>query len=731
MTLAVPVHFTPPFSAGIGSVLDRSWSYRVQLRYVTLLLGLVACTLALVGVVAANSVYTFTQAAAQSRLADGEAAFDRISDERQRQLETLTLWLGRDVALRDLALAVDNRTEAALFRLLSLGAADFIGVEERSGGTRVVPTEMAPLVIPSADGEVAPSDLRDDSVYFNVSRGDGGLFRQGRMKLQSGGSVMTGYFLGRAFAEEFSARTGLDITLFANGRVTASSLPDVGDGLALRASDAGEALSAAQDRGISGPSAFSFGKDAHDAFYFPLRDRTGEIVAAYAVSLPSPQRWQEGSSVDNLVYLGLVALLALAVFSGLLLARRVVVPIGGLRQAVSRIGHGDFATPLAPYSGSEEVRPLALELEEMRRGMVQALNQLAIERSLYKGTFHAMADGVFTTNELGMMTSVNPALLGSLGEELARNPGGPCCGTGALKDAEGRSLCDRACTWLWLRGQAEPVIVKGQLETTIGAPRDVEVTVTPIKDDDQQTVGLVHVVRDISAQEDLQRLKERFLMSVSHELRTPLSSLSTSVDFLKDEFLELGPEDRVRLLETVHRGTRRLQALTTNLLDLGSIQAGSFSVRTDTIEIEGVLQEALAISEVLLAAKGQRAVLEAPPGLPAVRADPVRIVQVVANLVTNASKYGPEADTILISAREERNRLRVAVTDHGGGMPVEEKERVFEYFYRGAEATRTEKGFGIGLAIVKGIVDAHKGEVGVESEDGVGTSFWFTLPVER
>lgn len=732
MNLTVPARLAGPLWGRLGALTERSWPYRVGLRYVILLLALVLCTLVLVGVVASNSVYLFTRAAAYQRVAGGEAAFLSLARERQRQLETLTLWLSRDVALRNSALAVESPTDAALLKLLSLGGADFIGVQTRQGDARVVPSELAPLIVPVNDVWLSLPEMRDDTMDFSVLRAvDGSLFWQGQMRLPSGDSVLAGHFLGHAFAEEFRARTGLDLTLFSDGRPLSTTLVTSEGDRALQIDHAPDVPTAAQHQGIMGPGSFEVEGNLQTAFYFPMRDRTGQIVATYAVSLPAPPRWPGGLSLDHLAYVLLLGLLAVAALSGLLLARRVVVPIGGLRRAVSRIERGDLATPVSADAVSDEVRPLARELEDMRRSMLEALNQLAIERSLYKGTFHAMADGVFTTNEQGMMTSVNPSLLGSLAQEFAPSPGAQCCGTSVLRDVEGRSLCDRACTWLWFRGRAEPVVVKGYLETTTAEPRDVEITITPVKDDDQQTVGLVHVVRDISVQEQIQRLKERFLMSVSHELRTPLSALSSSVDFLKDEFAELDPADRDRLLDAVRRGTLRLQALTTNLLDLGSIQAGSFTVRPETVSVEGPIREALAMSEVLLAGKGQGAVLEVPPGLRAVRADSVRVVQVVANLLANASKYGPENDTILISVHEERDRVRVAITDHGDGIPPEEKQRVFDYFFRGAEAARTEKGFGIGLALVKGIVDAHEGEVGVESEPGAGTRFWFTLPVAR
>ena len=271
------------------------------------------------------------------------------------------------------------------------------------------------------------------------------------------------------------------------------------------------------------------------------------------------------------------------------------------------------------------------------------------------------------------------------------------------------------------------MLIKGVLESEDG-PRDIEMTVTPIKDEEERTVALVHVLRDVSAHEQLQRLKERFLMSVSHELRTPLAALASSVELLGTDVWNMEAKDRERVLETVGRSTERLSMLTTNLLDLGSIQAGSFTVRTEPIDVTEPIKQALALSAPMASARGQQIELRAPPDLPPARADSVRIVQVLTNLIGNAAKYGPAGDTVVVSVEDIGQKLRIAVTDHGSGISPEDKQRIFDYFYRASATSRTEKGFGVGLAITQGIVRAHKGEIGVVSEPGQGTSFWFTLP---
>ena len=217
-------------------------------------------------------------------------------------------------------------------------------------------------------------------------------------------------------------------------------------------------------------------------------------------------------------------------------------------------------------------------------------------------------------------------------------------------------------------------------------------------------------------------------MNVAHELRTPLASLSASIEMLEEDISVLPPEDRSRMLETVHRGALRLQNLVTNLMDIGSIQNGRFTVKPQSIDIATPILGAATLSEPLLANKGQKIETKVPHNISQVYADTNRVSQVLMNLITNASKYGPEGDSIIVTAEEWRESVYVAVQDHGPGISKEDQQRIFDYYYRVPGAEKSADGFGLGLAIVKGIVEAHQGEIGIDTENGNGTTFWFTLP---
>ena len=227
----------------------------------------------------------------------------------------------------------------------------------------------------------------------------------------------------------------------------------------------------------------------------------------------------------------------------------------------------------------------------------------------------------------------------------------------------------------------------------------------------------------------LNQLKDEYLFSVAHEVRTPLASLVASVEILSTDYAKMPAEELAATIQRVERSAVRLHTLVENVLDAGSIRAGRFTIHPGPIHLADAVDGAYATVLPLLEEKNQRVDVVVPAGLPAVHADERRILQVFANLLSNASKYGPEHDVIRIEARAQRDQVVVRVTDHGPGIPLPEQGELFERYFRSSNSARTSPGTGLGLAITKAIVEAHGGGVGLQSEPDRGTTVWFTLPV--
>jgi signal transduction histidine kinase len=227
----------------------------------------------------------------------------------------------------------------------------------------------------------------------------------------------------------------------------------------------------------------------------------------------------------------------------------------------------------------------------------------------------------------------------------------------------------------------------------------------------------------------LNQLKDEYLFSVAHEVRTPLSSLVASVEILAGDYQHMAPAEREATIRRIERGAVRLQTLVENVLDAGSIRAGRFSIHPRPADLGLVLDSAAATLQPLLEEKRQRLETAVPPTLPAVLADERRITQVFANLLSNASKFGPEGDRIVVSAAARAEDVLVKVSDSGPGIPLPEQGELFERYFRSSSSARSSPGTGLGLAISKAIVEAHGGTVGLESDPRQGTTIWFTLPL--
>ena len=225
------------------------------------------------------------------------------------------------------------------------------------------------------------------------------------------------------------------------------------------------------------------------------------------------------------------------------------------------------------------------------------------------------------------------------------------------------------------------------------------------------------------------RFHTYFLGNISHEFKTPLASLTASLEILLDELEHLTPAEQRELLRSIQLSVGSLQTLVNNLLESTSIEAGHFVIRRRAIAINQVLAEAVHIIQPLLDRREQILVLTEPLRLPAFHADPVRLGQVFINLLSNASKYSPIGQKIDLGIDVMGDALLIAVADRGPGIPEVERVDIFRHFTRLAVEDTDQYGAGLGLSVVKSIVEGHGGTVSIDDRPGGGSIFWITLPL--
>jgi two-component system NtrC family sensor kinase len=233
-------------------------------------------------------------------------------------------------------------------------------------------------------------------------------------------------------------------------------------------------------------------------------------------------------------------------------------------------------------------------------------------------------------------------------------------------------------------------------------------------------------MQDITYLKEVDRIRSEFVHTVSHDLRSPLTSVIGYTE-LVERAGTLNDMQR-DFLHRIQDSVQQITGLINDLLDIGSIEAG-FDTRREFVQLDGILRYTLDMLQGQIKSKSLIVKTEISPALPALRANPIRLRQVMDNVVGNAIKYSYPAGEIGISIRSEGEQIILKVTDAGPGIPVADQPRIFDKFYRASNINSEVEGSGLGLAIVKTIVEGHQGRIWVESVEGKGSSFFVVLPV--
>jgi signal transduction histidine kinase len=242
-------------------------------------------------------------------------------------------------------------------------------------------------------------------------------------------------------------------------------------------------------------------------------------------------------------------------------------------------------------------------------------------------------------------------------------------------------------------------------------------------------------LHDITEEVNRRNLQAYFLANMSHEFRTPLSALRISIELLQENWRYLSFSEMDELLTSIYLSTTTLQNLIDNLLESSKIEANYMELRRRPSHLNAILAEAVRVMQPLLQRRQQSLSLLQPLSMPIIDVDPVRVVQVVVNLLSNASKYSPVGSPIdfIIENSDDNAHVRIEIIDRGPGIPMQQRREIFQRFVRlnsteYSSQTSSEYGSGLGLSVVKAIIEGHGGQVGVDSREEIGSIFWFTLP---
>lgn len=405
------------------------------------------------------------------------------------------------------------------------------------------------------------------------------------------------------------------------------------------------------------------------------------------------------------------------------LANHIVEPLRQLTATTAKIAGGDLDAK-AEVNSDDEVGILATEYnrmaERIRQLRLSDKGKLIVARQTTEAAIDSLYDPVLVTDAEGRVTKLNPAAEEIFGSE-AENAGkhvGEVARDARIAGAVAEALHSQRA----VAGEGSASVLPLAVD---GSERAFRLRTTPMRDNEKHLLGAVTLLEDITHLREIDRLKSEFIATASHELRTPLTSVQMGVHLLLEGAAGELNDKQTEVLSACREDCERLDKLMRDLLDLSKIEAGESQPELQVIKAHGLIVDAAEALRPQVEAKGLSFEVSVPVDLPPIKADRSQIERVLANLVVNAIRYTSQGE-IRVKAELRGPYVAVSVADTGDGIPPEYLPHIFDKFVQVPGAATG--GAGLGLAISRLVVEAHGGQISVQSEVGQGSTFTFTLP---
>ncbi len=455
-------------------------------------------------------------------------------------------------------------------------------------------------------------------------------------------------------------------------------------------------------------------------------DRLTQERSPTAVQQASAHARDEAQRAANTSLVQTGVALVLAILLAFRMIRIALTPLDKVIEHANAIAGGDLDRRLV-VRRNDEIGVLADAFNRMTASLAEmrAKEARRLERAELRSdaALESLYDPVIVTDAKGRLVYLNKAAQGLFG---------PTPITPRMPVIE--HIGDRRIVQAIQNAINEDRVSAGEDPTTLvpikvqGADRSYRLRATPMKGDTGQLLGSVIVLEDITHMRELDRLKTEFIGVASHELRTPVTSMLLGVQLLEEGAAGELTTEQKHIVEAQREDLERLDRLMRELLDMSRLEAGTVLPRFELVKPQDLLKAAFQSTKAESAQRGIKLDIAKVPELQPVRADKSQIGRVLVNLVTNAIRHTEAGGTVSLNAAAEADQVTFSVEDTGSGISKEFQETIFERFVQVPGATGG--GAGLGLSISKTIVQAHGGQMWVESEPGKGSTFRFTLPTE-
>jgi signal transduction histidine kinase/HAMP domain-containing protein len=452
--------------------------------------------------------------------------------------------------------------------------------------------------------------------------------------------------------------------------------------------------------------------------------QTGEVVGLLDARLSSKEFAAATRSFEWILAVVAITVASIAGLLGVLYGRWLAQPVVALRELADRMSRGDFSSAI-PAVAPLEVGALARSMDEMRRNLVNLTETLRRREAEAQAVLSGVVEGVFAVDLERRIRYANAQVARLLQRSESEIIGQFCGDVLQPQLQNGVRPCERNCPILAAR-ESPQSSAREMLCLRDGSIRSTIILSAPPLHGVQ-----VQILRDETDLEAARRARDSVLGNISHEFRTPLAAQLASIELLRDGLREMPPEAQQELLSNVERGVLRLMRLIDNLLESVRIEAGQLAIRLQPVDLLDVVVDAHDLIAPLLRQRRLSISIDDSGIRAIVRGDAQRLGQVFVNLLANAAKFAPEGSTLRLGGQRAGSRIEVWVEDEGPGVPEGSSVAIFERFQRGVDSEPDAPGLGLGLWIVKSIVERHGGTVRMERTAQQRTRFILSLPQER
>jgi len=476
------------------------------------------------------------------------------------------------------------------------------------------------------------------------------------------------------------------------------------------------------------------GKEARSQFYFSklypifldLKNDADKVLEINQANMISEDRKARDAAANSrrVMVIALLGSALLATTLALLLSRSILEPITAVTRAARAVAQGDL-DQVVPATTRDEIGELATTFNTMARTIREyreaGTARLLRAQKTAQATIDSIPDPVVVVDPLGAVERANPAASRILGIVPTGDGAVPWTPPAQIKGPLGEVLAGRADYLPTALDNA--ICFRDNGQERFFLPR-----VLSIRDDHDGTLGAAVVLSDVTKFRLVDQLKSDMVSTVSHELKTPMTGLQMVIHLLLEEVVgPLNPK-QTELLLSARQDSDRLLTMVNDLLDLTRIEQGRVTLDLKPVAPADLVSDAISRFQANANDLGIDLIGKVAFGLPPVSADSERLSHVFDNLIGNALGHTPRGGEVVFNADVVGRNLRFTITDNGEGIPREHLSKVFDKFYQ-APGKRSRTGAGLGLAIAKEIVIAHGGTINVTSEQGIGTTFSFELPV--